>query len=437
MLKYLYTVIEELLITVSLITLIFAVMKRTYDRKPFPYLWTGIVTGLLVSAAIAFIRHDLSWNKWLNTWMNINQQQVYITFLIFVCSVAMLILLMIFGRKDQSDFGAGGVAVSVFAGLLIFSLLTYEMPGIISNPFDFDTMGKGTISQEWFLRFGGWALALIFLALYSHYIYRASVRLKHRWMLVAILAAGLLINDFRTLAIILRYWTSNLKKIPWPVKYTKKQFPWATPLTIFASRNTFLFTMIIAGLTTLIPVCLFIQHLHVTEPYDNKAQLRRHRFNNRKTRRLAIKACACFAVFVVCLTAVKAYANRTIELSPPESYTVSDDRILVDLEQINDGHLHRFEYTTPNKVAVRWIVIKKPNSGAYGVGLDACDVCGNAGYYERGSQVVCKRCDVVMNINTIGFKGGCNPIPLNYSIDNGRMVFQLEDILAGESEFKF
>lgn len=50
---------------------------------------------------------------------------------------------------------------------------------------------------------------------------------------------------------------------------------------------------------------------------------------------------------------------------------------------------------------------------------------------------MCKRCDVVMNIRTIGFPGGCNPIPLNYAIENGKMVFLLEDIIAGESEFKF
>ena len=99
-----------------------------------------------------------------------------------------------------------------------------------------------------------------------------------------------------------------------------------------------------------------------------------------------------------------------IELSAPETYTVYGDRILIPMETVNDFHLHRFEYKTENDVNVRWIVVRKPNSASYGVGLDACEVCGNAGYYERNGQVVCKRCDVVMNINTIGFKGGCNQI---------------------------
>ena len=41
-----------------------------------------------------------------------------------------------------------------------------------------------------------------------------------------------------------------------------------------------------------------------------------------------------------------------------------------------------------------------------------------------------------MNINTIGFKGGCNPIPLAYEVKDGQLVFQLNDILAGEKEFR-
>ena len=106
------------------------------------------------------------------------------------------------------------------------------------------------------------------------------------------------------------------------------------------------------------------------------------------------------------------------------------------MESVSDGHLHRFEYQTENNVSVRWIVVKKPGSASFGTGLDACEVCGNAGYFERNGQVVCRRCDVVMNINTIGFKGGCNPIPLSYEVRDGNLVFRLADILAGEREFR-
>ena len=85
---------------------------------------------------------------------------------------------------------------------------------------------------------------------------------------------------------------------------------------------------------------------------------------------------------------------------------------------------------------MRFIIIKKPNSSAYGVGLDACEICGQTGYYERDGQVVCKLCDVVMNINTIGFKGGCNPIPVEYKVEDGYIIFPIEGLAKYEKTFK-
>lgn len=442
MLKYLYLTVENLLITVTLITLIAAVIRRTYGRRGRPFLWAGGIAGLLASAALAAARMDLQTNRQLNTWLNISQQAIWTTLIIITGSLGFLILLAFFGRKDCPDpeaaaLKAGGIAVCVLAAIAVFGLTVREMPGIISDPFNFDTMGKGVISEEWFLRLAGWLLALILLGLYARWLFRAAVRLKSRGIVVTVTAAALLTGCFRVFAIILRYWTANIREFPWPIRYDRARFGWASDLTIFASSNILLFSALIAGIAMIIPLKLFIDHIRVTEPYDNPAQLRRHRFNNRKLRRMAVRTLAVFAVFMVCMTAVKSYVNRPVVLSSPESYTVEGDRILIDLDDISDGHLHRFEYVTKKNIAVRWIVIKKPNSAAYGVGLDACDVCGNAGYYERGNQVVCKRCDVVMNIRTIGFPGGCNPIPLNYAIENGKMVFLLEDILAGEAEFKF
>jgi uncharacterized membrane protein len=80
-------------------------------------------------------------------------------------------------------------------------------------------------------------------------------------------------------------------------------------------------------------------------------------------------------------------------------------------------------------------VIKK-NAAAYGVGLDACDICGPTGYYERKSEVICRLCDVVMNISTIGFKGGCNPVPLAYSLRSGSMIIEISNLENEKTRFK-
>lgn len=242
MLKYLYSTVENLLIAVTLITLIAAVVRRTYGRRGRPFLWAGGIAGFLASAALAAARMDLQANRQLNTWLNISQQAIWTTLIIITGSLGFLILLAFFGRKDCPDpeaagLKAGGAAVCVFAAIAVFGLTVREMPGIISDPFNFDTMGKGVISEEWFLRLAGWLLALILLGLYARWLYRGAVRLKSRGTVVAVTAAALLTGCFRVFAIILRYWTANIKQFPWPVRYDSARFPWASDLTIFASSN--------------------------------------------------------------------------------------------------------------------------------------------------------------------------------------------------------
>ena len=106
----------------------------------------------------------------------------------------------------------------------------------------------------------------------------------------------------------------------------------------------------------------------------------------------------------------------------------------VNLADISDGHLHRFEYTTSGGVKVRFIVIQKSGS-AFGVGLDACEICGPSGYYEKDGKVICKLCEVAMNIATIGFKGGCNPIPIDYKVSNGTLTVPISALEASASIF--
>lgn len=93
------------------------------------------------------------------------------------------------------------------------------------------------------------------------------------------------------------------------------------------------------------------------------------------------------------LTYGVAQTKKVITLSPPEDYSLSDGVATIKFSQINDGHLHRFQYKAKDGTVMRFIIIKK-NGGAYGVGLDACDNCGDAGYYEKDGKIICKKCDV-------------------------------------------
>ena len=41
-----------------------------------------------------------------------------------------------------------------------------------------------------------------------------------------------------------------------------------------------------------------------------------------------------------------------------------------------------------------------------------------------------------MNINTIGFPGGCNPIVIEYSIQDGKIIVPVRELIEHENVFK-
>jgi uncharacterized membrane protein len=141
------------------------------------------------------------------------------------------------------------------------------------------------------------------------------------------------------------------------------------------------------------------------------------------------------AAVILSITALKTISERGVELSPAEAMTISAGEIIIPASQVEDGHLHRFAFITEDGTEVRFIVVKI-SAAAYGVGLDACDICGATGYYERKDGIVCRLCDVVMNKSTIGFKGGCNPVPLAYTMSEGTMIIKLDDLENEKKRFQ-
>ncbi|MDU5855170.1 MAG: Fe-S-containing protein, partial [Varibaculum cambriense] len=58
------------------------------------------------------------------------------------------------------------------------------------------------------------------------------------------------------------------------------------------------------------------------------------------------------------------------------------------------------------------------------------------GYYEDGGKVICRRCGVMMNIQTIGFPGGCNPIPIKYEVGPKELRFFADELSGHAKIFK-
>ena len=431
MFKYLWMVIQDLFLTVTYATLMHTMLSRVADRRGRLLHGTALGLGVLASVALAIVKYNTKliisshWNH-------------YIYAILMALTVLFLVLTFCFGRKEKQSAGAGSTILCVTGSLLSAVMIFYSLPGVLLYPFSFNTMGQGYLSSYYLVRMAGWLGALILLLIYSRLLSHCALDIKPYTWLPAILNVNLLVFALYSFGRFFAPWVNRAKWLGWSVRYTDEAYGWIGNWMMFTANHSMLFIWVTVGLIVLLCIFFFRQGTILNEKYDNPAQLRKLKARNRHWRRMAVGTLVCIVLFSLILTIVKTNDTKQVELSAPENYTVDAEAgvILIPTEAVNDGHLHRFEYRTEKNIDVRWIVVKKPNSASYGVGLDACEVCGNAGYFERNGQVVCKRCDVVMNINTIGFKGGCNPIPLAYEVRDGNLVFRLEDLVAGEKEFK-
>ncbi len=424
-------VTQDLFLAVTLITLMHAFLSRLFGRKGRLIHGAALGVGVLASVALAAVK--------FNTRLIISSHwNHYIYAVILSLTLFILLFFILFGRNENRSMHAGGAFLCGAASLLSAALIFYSLPGVLLYPFSFNTMGQGYLSSYYAVRMAGWLGALVLLYVYSRLLSRCALDIKPYGLVPAALHAGLLSFAVYCFGRFFVPWVNRAKWLKWPVKYTDAAYGWIGGWMMFTANHSMLFIWISAGIAALLAVILFRQGMIIREPYDNPAQLRKLKARNRHWRRVAAGVLICVILCAVIMTVVKTDDTKQVELSAPEAYTVDREAgvILVPMENVSDGHLHRFEYKTDKNISVRWIVVKKPGSAAFGVGLDACEVCGNAGYFERSGQVICKRCDVVMNINTIGFKGGCNPIPLAYEVKDGNLLFKLDDILAGEKEFR-
>ncbi|MDR0435009.1 MAG: Fe-S-containing protein [Gracilibacteraceae bacterium] len=336
------------------------------------------------------------------------------------------------GTADTAtDAGGGRLTVFVFqaaAALLCASLLFYTLIDIFLYPADFVLVGESVFSTEFLFKFIGYAGGLLLAALISWGLFRASGYLRSVWpsLCRALLTAALLVNLVSQAAAILQF------------LYARRLIP--TSRTLFAVLKQIVnyhdfFLYAVMGLTFFIPLIVWRASTRGGGSFANPAERRKSLAAARGRIRWSAVIILGYALVVLCLTAGRAYSEKEVVLSPTEPMEIIGAEIVIPAENISDGHLHRFLYTASNGVGVRFIVIKK-NESSYGVGLDACDICGPTGYYERGDEVVCKLCDVVMNKSTIGFKGGCNPVPFPYAMREGKMVIQTADLENEKSRFK-
>ena len=387
----------------------------TYEKTGTRCMQCGIGLGLIAGIVMAWMKNNTNmvdtglWNL-----------------RIYAVSLACFVLFLLFTALGRRLGGARALLPSAMLAASAGLLILYALPDFLSYPHQILLTEKTVFSTAFLYRLIGMIFGLILTFLAGLAVYKCTRAMEHGTVLLLVCLA-LLVNTAKQAAASIS------------IMLAKRLIPSNHTLFVIAkhaSNYSDLFIYLTLAIVVVLPVILWMRSFHVNEPYSNPAEHRKIRAKWRNRRRWSTTYLVCGLLVVLTMTAVNAIVNRKVELSPIEDAEVVDGNVVVPFEMVSDGHLHRFGYTTENGVTIRFIVIQKPNSSSYGIGLDACDICGETGYYEKGGQVVCNLCDVVMNINTIGFKGGCNPIVIDYKVGDGYIQVPTSTLIEHQNEFK-
>lgn len=132
----------------------------------------------------------------------------------------------------------------------------------------------------------------------------------------------------------------------------------------------------------------------------------------------------------------------------PEKVSAKGGEVRIPAAAVADGNLHKYVcdmqhapgescpmHGDDGKADVRVMAIQR-SDGSPAVAYDACALCGAAGYAQEGDELICKRCGAPINRDTVGEAGGCNPIPLENTLESGEIVIKAGDIGEKAGIFK-
>ncbi len=87
---------------------------------------------------------------------------------------------------------------------------------------------------------------------------------------------------------------------------------------------------------------------------------------------------------------------------------------------LEDGKLHKYLFKQGEREA-RFFVLQTPD-GKLTVDLDACAICKPDGYGQTEGSVICYYCKTLIPLETVGKPGGCNPVPIGFSVKGESVV---------------
>ena len=320
--------------------------------------WGGIIVGVASSLVLTIINVEAP--------KSVNRQTVGLYTLPIAVALALIFLALVAVRArrmrahltntmdDEARAASsmetalrGDGLVRLVGALFIAFALFRAVPTAMNQALMMTSGGVQLYSTPMVLAIVGYALAWVLVCFLTWVSYRLCAWNNRVWPAAVILAA--LLSNYALLFVRI------LKAKRW-IKTSKEA--WA--VISWFINNEAVFTIVAAVALGVVVVLTWVASRSIPTVGANPAEGRLGRARSRLYKSMAGTAAIGYLCGALLITVGVAYGSQEVELSAPESYSVVEDQVSVNLADISDGHLHRFEYTTSGGVKVRFIVIQNP-----------------------------------------------------------------------------
>jgi high-affinity iron transporter len=388
-----------------------AKINRPELRKP---VYAALVAAFAGSIGIAVLLSRTQWNQ------DIFEGWIMLAAAFFV--VTMIIFMMKTGRrlKGQIEGKVGLLAgKDAWSGLFLFVFLMVLREGVETVLI----LGAVTLNSTELLSFLGTLLGVIVAIAFGVMFVKGSVRINLQkffrvtTVILFFVAAQLVISGLHEL--------SENEVLP----SSKREMAIIGPIV----RNDLFFFVTILALAALM-VLFEVKRREPTTAAAAGAERRKALWSGRRERLWMASVYASSFLFILLVTAEFIYAKSVSTLSPATPVTFANGQASIPLSQVSDGDLHRFS-ARENGTEIRFWLYQKPD-GKIATVFDACEICGSVGFYKGPNGVVCKNCAAPINGQSVGTRGGCNPIPFAFDQTAAAVIIREADLAAGAHYFQ-
>jgi high-affinity iron transporter len=388
--------------------------RETWNR----YVWWGVATAVLVSGAAAYFLQ-----KWAIS-EDAYEGWMMIVGAFFVASVVVWMMRASKGLRKEIENKISNLSSkpsrSAAWGIFALVLLMVAREGAETAIF----LGAVSLRTTALANFMGAMLGLALAIGLGVAFFKGSVRINLRKffsvtsLVLLVVAAQLLISGLHELseAMILPSGPSEMGIIG-PI----------------VNSDAFFFVAIIA-------LCIFLVLAQKIQAGSGAAtdlarlpapERRKILAIEKRDRFWKLAASAVGAVIIVLISAEFVYSRAARAAAPPVQLRINKGVVRVPVSELKGHKLHHYEVLAGG-AEVRFIAIIDA-SDIVRVGLDACEICGTQGYYQQGENVVCRNCGSAIYVPTIGMAGGCNPIHLDYLVQDNTLIIS-KAALAGAAK---